>query len=227
MDVHKALAIAPERMTVIGGAAQALPPPSVGDAERSAPLFLYVGSALPHKNLKTLVAAFARDDAPPGRLVIAGPIYAEAERAAIERLQDRGDRVEYRGFVSTAELADLYCQATCVVLPTLHEGFGLTVLEAFQAKVPMVASRLPVIEEVAGDAAYLVDRPLEPGAWAAALRRVAEDDVLRVSLVERGVSRLQRYSWAVVGERWAQLLARPVANPARRARSIENLTHGV
>jgi glycosyltransferase involved in cell wall biosynthesis len=193
-------------MTVIGCGPQPLLAATPPRSEPDEPLFLYVGAALPHKNLPTLVAAFARDDAPPGRLVLAGPVYAERERAALERLQAAGARVEYRGFVGVGELAELYAQATCVVLPTLHEGFGMTVLEAFQAGVPVVASRLTVLEEVAGDAARLVDRPLEPAAWAAALTEVARDPALRRELVERGRRELGRHTWAAAGERWARLL---------------------
>jgi len=207
LDVHRALGVAPARMTVIGGAPQPLHAPPGPREEPAEPLFLHAGAGLPHKNLRTLAAAFARDDAPPGRLVLAGPVYAARERAEFERLQAGGARVEYRGFVAPAELARLYAQATCVVLPTLHEGFGMTVLEGFQAGVPVVASRLPVIEEVAGDAAWLVDRPLEPAGWAAALSRVAGDRALRRELVERGTRRLAAHTWAGVGERWAALLA--------------------
>ena len=209
MDVHRTLGIAPGRMTVIGCGPQPLAAPRAapaGPAEAGGPVFLHAGAALPHKNLSTLAAAFARDDAPPGRLVLAGPAYSDAERATFERLRAGDGRVEYRGFVSPAELADLYVRATCVVLPTLHEGFGMTVLEGFRAGVPVVASRLPVIEEVAGDAAWLVDRPLDPAAWAAALSRVAADEALRRELVVRGTRRLAAHTWEAAGDRWARLL---------------------
>jgi glycosyltransferase involved in cell wall biosynthesis len=170
------------------------------------PLFVHVGAVLPHKNLPTLAAAFAGDAAPPGRLVLAGPAYSAADRDAIEALT-KGDRVEHVGFLDAGDLAALYRRATALVLPTLHEGFGMTVIEAFAAGVPVVVSRLPAIEEVAGDAALLVDHPLDPGAWTDALTRVAADADLRRVLTERGRRRLAERTWEDVGHRWARLLA--------------------
>ena len=206
MDVHRALGVAPERLRVIGCGPQPLAAPSSRRIEAAEPVFMHAGAVLPHKNLPTLAAAFAQDPGPPGRLVLAGPAYSRAEREAIERLR-ACKRVEHRGFVGRDELADLYMRATAVVLPTLHEGFGMTVLEAFAAGVPVVASRLPVIEELAGEAALLVDRPLDPAAWTGALTKVADDAALRQELVGRGRRRLAAHTWEEVGASWARLLA--------------------
>ncbi|HEX2172230.1 MAG TPA: glycosyltransferase family 1 protein, partial [Dehalococcoidia bacterium] len=106
---------------------------------------LYVGINKPHKNLPRLIEAYAasRVDMP---LILAGPIdprYPEAAATA-ERL-GLADRVRCLGLVDEALLADLYRRARCLVFPSLEEGFGLPVLEAMAAGVPVIASDIPAI----------------------------------------------------------------------------------
>ena len=109
--------------------------------------------------------------------------------------------------MTPAGLADLLASAAALVHPSLEEGFGLTLIEAMAAGVPVIAVRNRGVEEVCGDAALLV----APGELTAALTRVAEDRELRDSLARRGAERARRFSWeesARLHER-AYRLARP------------------
>jgi glycosyltransferase involved in cell wall biosynthesis len=81
------------------------------------------------------------------------------------------------------------------VHPSLHEGFGLTPLEAMSAGTPVVAARSPGVTEVCGDAVVYVD-PHDPAALAAELGRVASDEGLRRDLTERGRRQAASFSWA-------------------------------
>jgi GT2 family glycosyltransferase/glycosyltransferase involved in cell wall biosynthesis len=196
------------RCVVIGEGPQLLGEVDGPASPQEDPYLLYVGSLDPRKNVTTLLAAVLdAEPALPARLVITGP----SEPGEIERLRldtRRGHaRVEHRGFVDSAELARLYRSAVGVVLPSLHEGFGLPVLEAFNAGVPVVASDIPSVREIAGDGALYVTSPLDPACWRKALRELCGDTALRDRLRADGRAVAKTYTWESVASRFAQLLA--------------------
>jgi len=91
-------------------------------------------------------------------------------------------------------LAKLLNGAAALVHPALHEGFGLTALEAMSAGVPVIAARAPGLAETVGTAAMLFD-PYDAQALAVALRRAATDPPLRADLAARGRQRAASFSW--------------------------------
>ena len=122
----------------------------------------------------------------------------DAARAAGVELRVVGARgwggVDVEGWVGEipdAELASLYRGASCVVYPSLYEGFGLPVLEAMACGTPVVTSVGTAMEEVAGGAAVLVD-PLEVEAIAAGIREAGER---RDELVAAGLARASEFTW--------------------------------
>lgn len=157
-------------------------------------------SNLPHKNLAALVEAIALLE--PGVrpvVVLCGrgtdsPALHERARAA-----GAGDDVRGLGTVSAAELDGLYALAGCVALPTLYEGFGLPVLEAMVRGAPVACSELPVLREVAGEAAVYFD-PRAPAQIAAAIARILGDGALAARLRETGRTRAAQFSWAVAAQ---------------------------
>ena len=109
----------------------------------------------------------------------------------LRRLSDRlgvSERLRFLDWVSDEDLEALYRTATCFVLPSLVEGFGLPVLEAMARGVPVACSDRPALPEVAGDAALLFD-PLDQAAVTEAIRRLLRDEALRAQLVEEGWER--------------------------------------
>jgi glycosyltransferase involved in cell wall biosynthesis len=118
------------------------------------------------------------------------------------------------GYVSAEELAGLYRAATLVALPSLDEGFGLPAVEALAAGAPLAASDIPVLREVAGDAAvYAPPRDVE--AWTAVLERLWTDAALRADLRRRGEKRAGDFDWQRAADRTAAVLR---AAASRRAR---------
>jgi glycosyltransferase involved in cell wall biosynthesis len=145
---------------------------------------LFVGDAEPRKNVAGLLAAYAAyraaaDD--PAPLVFAGA----AARCA------REPGTLGRESPSAPELAGLLRGARALVHPALHEGFGLTLLEAMAVGVPVLAVRNAAVEELCADAALLV----EPAGLAEGLRRIADDPQLRSRLARAGAERAADYSW--------------------------------
>jgi glycosyltransferase involved in cell wall biosynthesis len=163
-------------------------------------LVLCVAQKRPYKNLASLIRAVAslRDDQP--RLVLPGtPTDHEAELRALADRLGVADRVRFPAWVSDAELEKLYAEATCFVLPSLIEGFGLPVLEAMARGVPVACSDRPALPEVAGDAALLFD-PTDQAAVKGAIRRLVQDEELRDALSARGQERARRFTWRRTAE---------------------------
>jgi glycosyltransferase involved in cell wall biosynthesis len=176
------------------------PPADLGQGER--PLILSVASDLPHKNLAALIDGFAALDERPvlafaGHGTDTGGLRAHAIERAVA-----GD-VRVLGAVDAQRLEALYAAATVVATPTRFEGFGLPVLEAMARGVPVACSGLPVLREVAGDAAVYFD-PGAPASVAAALRTALHDD----TLAARGRERAARYSWAEAARATAEVYER-------------------
>lgn len=179
-------------------------------APAGAPYVLYVGPAPPHKNVETLVRAVAEPQLAGVRLRIAGSATA-AERAALAELAlELGVEVEQLGFVDDAALARLYAGARVVALPSLHEGFGLPLLEALAAGAPVVASAIAAHREVGDDAARYVEDALDPGAWARELAAaVAGADAAERSAA--GLERARAYTWEGAADDLLAVLEEAVA----------------
>jgi glycosyltransferase involved in cell wall biosynthesis len=175
--------------------------PAPPAARTSSPYALYLGNVMPHKNLVRLLEAFAAvRGAVDARLVIRGwgrGHNVEILRARIAAL-GLADRVDWQPYADAAALADLYRGARVLLLPSLYEGFGLTLLEAMACGTPVLTSSVSSMPEVVGDAALLVD-PLDTAGLADALRRILTDDLLADDLRARGLSRAKLFSWETTG----------------------------
>lgn len=189
MDVAALWGVPWERIVVAphGPGQEPAPRPDPPSAEEH---FLYVGDAEPRKNLATLLTAYAQYRADGGDvpLVLAGTADAS------------GDGVRAEGRVDEGRLADLYARALALVHPALHEGFGMTPLEAMHAGVPVLAARSPGVTETCGDAAAYFD-PRDPDALARELEAVAADAGRRADLRARGARRAAERSWAEAARR--------------------------
>lgn len=160
--------------------------------------FLFVGTLQPRKNVGRVIEAHR--SLPPGvrervPLVIVGRAGWQCE-ALVEALAARryGDTVVWLRHVPDADLPKLMKAAAALVFPSLYEGFGLPVLEAFAAGTPVVTSNGSALPEVAGDAALLVD-PLDPASIAKAMLSVLEDATLAAGLRAKGRLRARQHSW--------------------------------
>ena len=102
--------------------------------------------------------------------------------------------VTWHSNVSKDDLIVLMKVATCLLFPSLAEGFGLPVLEAFAAGCPVLASNTTCIPEISGGAAMLVD-PNNVDKWADGLEGILLDSAIRKSLISRGLLRAKEFSW--------------------------------
>lgn len=165
---------------------------------------LYVGSIDPRKNLGRLISAWSRishhDDV---ELVIAGE-RGRAFRSA--GLNKRAGNVRFLGYVPDSDLPELYAGAELFVMPSLFEGFGLTVLEAMACGTPVAASNGGALPEVSAGAALLFD-PDSVEAMAEAICTLLNDDCLRADLVERGLRRARDLPWEKSAQQIREVLS--------------------
>jgi glycosyltransferase involved in cell wall biosynthesis len=155
---------------------------------------LCVSTLHPHKNLDRLIRAYARRKR-DWRLVIAGMrgFFADALDALVAELGVK-DSVQLTGWIPREELLQLYARAQAFVYPSTFEGFGMPVLEAMAAGIPVACSDIAPLREVAGDDALFFDS-LSEDAIAGALDRIVMDDALRTQLTEAGPRRARGFTW--------------------------------
>ncbi|HEU5348374.1 MAG TPA: glycosyltransferase [Ktedonobacterales bacterium] len=165
---------------------------------------LHVGVLERRKNLPMLVEAFAQLKArgvpDTFKLVLVGQPGprpdlndAPAIRDAVERLGLR-DQVVLTGHISREEVNALFTHTATYVLPSKSEGFGIPVLEAFAAGVPLVCSTAGALPEVAGDAALMFD-PDNVTELVECLTRIGSDPALRTQLIAAGKERAEMFTW--------------------------------
>jgi glycosyltransferase involved in cell wall biosynthesis len=155
---------------------------------------LAIGTLEPRKGVDVLIDAMSRFDGPP--LLLAGqPGWGGLDPLAMARERGLPDgRVRVLGRLSDAELAGALRRASVLAVPSLAEGFGLPLLEAMAAGVPVVHSDAPALVEVAACAGVAVPRG-DAGALAVALRGVLGSPARAAELVTLGRARVADFSW--------------------------------
>jgi glycosyltransferase involved in cell wall biosynthesis len=172
---------------------------------------LGVGTVQPRKNYERLLEAFVQIESQELSLVIVGGKGWLYERL-FGRVQELKitDRVIFTGYIDDIDLPLVYNLAELFVFPSLYEGFGIPPLEAMACGTPVVAADNSSLPEVVGDAGLLVDAE-NVEALADAISRVLNDAVLRQTLIERGLSRVEQFTW----ERAARTLLSTYEHVAR------------
>lgn len=159
--------------------------------------FLYVGAIQPRKNLVRLLDAFAliKAEYPRHKLVLAGePAWLSGMVLEAVATHPFRDDVVLTGRVEHEDLKGLYRNASLFVFPSLYEGFGLPLLEAFVSGTPVVCGRHSSLAEVGGEAVQYAD-VTDTAALAESMRLVLSDPDLRRRLVAAGRERAALFSW--------------------------------
>jgi len=178
---------------------------------------LFFGTLEPRKNVGVLLDAYeqllSRRRVP--ELLLAGQA-TEASRGWLERISrpPLSDHVRHVGYVNAADRQALYDGARMLVQPSLEEGFGLTVLEAMTAGVPVIAANRGALPELVEQAGLLVEP--EPDALARAIELMLTDETVSRRSVERGRVRANQFSWANTAERVYNVYQQAITHHANR-----------
>ncbi len=162
-----------------------------------APYIMYMGAIQPRKNLESLIEAFEilRVHEPQLQLVLAGGDAWHSEQIHQRaEVSSCAEDIIFTGRIETADAALLMEGASVFVYPSLYEGFGIPILEAFAMGVPVVTMRNSSLPEVAGEAAYYVEG-MGATVLAEGVLRVLSDDVLSANLVKKGCVQVDQFSW--------------------------------
>ena len=202
-DIIRLLGIDEERIDVVH-LAGGLEKPS-GPAPASIPGFperylLFVGGRVEYKNFRPFARAVApllREDPGLGVVCAGGGPFRRDERRFLGEL-GLADRFLQRD-LDDRGLGSAYAAAVVFVFPSLYEGFGVPILEAFSCDCPVVLSRASSFPEVAGQAAAYFD-PADEASIRETVRRALDDEGLRESLRAKGKEQLKKFSWARTAE---------------------------
>ena len=154
---------------------------------------LFVGNIEPKKNIKSLITAMSFVN-PNIKLVIVGKkawLWEDQLKNVKKYLDD--ERVVFMDFIDDDELSVLYRNASCLVFPSLYEGFGLPVLEAMQHNCPVICSGITSLPEVAGDAALYIDT-YDYKDIRNKISAILHNPELRMDMIEKGKKRVEFFS---------------------------------
>jgi glycosyltransferase involved in cell wall biosynthesis len=179
------------------------------------PYLLYVGTIEPRKNVDLLLDAYGdlrSSTAGEFDLAIAGS-YGWASEATMHRLKSSLPNVRYLGYVPEGDLPALFAGAVAFVYPSLYEGFGFPVAQAMAAGVPVIASGVSSLPEIAGGAAVLID-PRSRIELRDAIENLLTSPSRLAELSERGRAQARKFSWPAAAARSLDFFARVVGGSA-------------
>ncbi len=171
----------------------------IANSENEHRYLLYVGAIQPRKNLPTLLKAFEiikrKEEFNDIKLVFAGEPAWLSEKI-IQKIDDSSftHDIIRTGKVDFMDLACLYQEAEIFVYPSLYEGFGIPILEAFASEVPVVIADNSSLSEVGGDAVMKFSS-LDDHELARILQNILKRRTMKEKMVKRGLERIKRFSW--------------------------------
>lgn len=181
--------------------------------------FVFVGAFNPRKNLQNIFKAFdsykSRCDSNLKFVVVGEKMYWSKEiKRSFENMKYKED-VIFTGRLDSAKLSEVVGSSVALVYASFFEGFGIPIIEAFAAEVPVITSNVTSMPEVAGDAAVLVD-PNNVDEISDAMMKVSTNKEFALTLIEKGKKRKNDFSWDKTSENLWQSVLRTIEKPNQK-----------
>lgn len=196
--------VADDKVVNVGNAASSLYCEKGERYDPGVPYLLYIGNHKRHKNVISLLKAFAQCQF-KGKLKLLLSGAPETTVLALCRELKIIDQVEFLGELSESRLPEIYRGAKALLIPSLYEGFGLPIIEAMACGTPVITSNISAMPETAGGAAYLVD-PTDTQDIANAMVDVVSNKQLTAELREKGLQRVKDFSWDITANKISEIL---------------------
>lgn len=214
-DATKILDIKPAKISVVPNAVESifkpLPQEEIDKFRQQSGIspetlcLLNVGSNHPRKNIDTVLKAVdaLKQRGVSVHLWKAGADFNE-EQTTFIRNQNLENNISYLGKPDKASLIQFYNAADILIAPSLHEGFGITLLEAMACGTPVITANVSAMPEVVGDAGILVE-PLDYQSMADAAINIQKDSTFRQQLIEKALTRVKQFTWESTSEQIAKI----------------------
>lgn len=211
-DLQRFYSIPKEKIDVVYNGSNAVYQPLTEDKQQRVrqkyanglPYFLFVSAIHKRKNLANILRAFEQYKAQTGAdtqfVVVGARAGKQDELDEVLRSMTFAQDVRFLGRLSAEELSQVMASSLALVYATLFEGFGIPIVEAFNAETAVITSNVTSMPEVAGDAALLVD-PTSVEQIADAMTCLATDENLRQELIAKGREQRKLFSWDQTAER--------------------------
>ena len=211
-DIHRFYHIPEEKIDVVYNGSNAVYKPLSEEEQASVRqqyadgcrYFLFVSAIHKRKNLANILRAFERYKKEAGDdtrfLVVGARAGKQDDVDEVLRSMTFAQDVRFLGRLSAKELSQVMASAHALVYATLFEGFGIPIVEAFNAETAVITSNVTSMPEVAGDAALLVD-PYSVEEIAAAMTKLATNETLRQELIQKGRQQRTRFNWDLTAQR--------------------------
>ena len=164
---------------------------------------LFVGTLEPRKNLLTLLKAcdqiFRHTSLRPQLVVAGGKGWLMDETFSFMKESGTNERLVLTGYLDDEELRALYSSCKAFIYPSLYEGFGLPPLEAMACGAPVIASRIPSLQETLEDAA-IMNEAVDVDGLARSIIQILQNEDRRLALISAGLKRVERFSWQKVAQ---------------------------
>jgi glycosyltransferase involved in cell wall biosynthesis len=203
-EIQKIYHVDPSRISVVpNGVDQNLALPPLKSDQKTLqkfhiqkPYFLYLGTLKPSKNIPFLIKSYAifTKTNPSHKLVIAGKKgWLFEDIFQVVKDHHLNDSIIFTDYLTEPEKWSLYRQATCTIIPSLYEGFGIPALESMKVGTPVISSSIPALKEVIGPSGLYID-PFQPQTLANALHQIIKPEV-RNQQSKSGLSRVRLFTW--------------------------------
>ena len=207
-DIAKDFLVPESKITVVNNGIDTNVFKPINDITREPCTIMVTASAdVPMKGLAYMLrsAAELKDEVPELKLIILGRLKQNGNTAKLIYELGIGDLITFYSDLSSYKIAELYARATCAVVPSIYEGFGLPAGEAMACSVPVITTDGGALPEVVGDSGLIVPAR-NHHAISNALRRLLQDGDLRITLGKKGMARIHKhFSWEVAAEKMVDI----------------------